>query len=148
MSKQWYGWQCLRFLTYIQMLMHVIAHGGCTDTVRESALKADSGRKKIPCRTRGLEPASVLRQAFQSDALPTELLAPRIRLRRFKSPVQKSKVDHNSGYEHSQQRLPKPRKKQPTASTPVSTVHLPTRDRSVRTITRFPTHALRHQYSY
>ena len=30
--------------------MHAIAHGGCTDTVRESALKVDSGRK-IPCRT-------------------------------------------------------------------------------------------------
>ena len=29
--------------------MHAIAHGGCMDTVRESALKADSGRK-IPCR--------------------------------------------------------------------------------------------------
>ena len=27
------------------MLMHVIAHGGCTDTVRESALKADSEQK-------------------------------------------------------------------------------------------------------
>ena len=32
------------------MLMPAIAHGGCTDTVRESALKADSGIK-IPCRT-------------------------------------------------------------------------------------------------
>ena len=32
------------------MLMQAIVHGGCTDTVRESALKADSGRK-IPCRT-------------------------------------------------------------------------------------------------
>ena len=31
--------------------MHAIAHRGCTDTVRESALKVDSGRK-IPCRTR------------------------------------------------------------------------------------------------
>ena len=27
------------------MLMHGIAHEGCTDTVRESALKVDSGRK-------------------------------------------------------------------------------------------------------
>ena len=34
------------------MLMHAIAHGGFTDTVRESALKVDSGReKKIPCNT-------------------------------------------------------------------------------------------------
>ena len=40
-----------------QMLMHTTAHGGCNDTVRESALKADSARK-IPCRTvRVLEPA-------------------------------------------------------------------------------------------
>ena len=33
--------------------MHAIAHEGCTDTVRESTLKADSGRKrkKIPCHT-------------------------------------------------------------------------------------------------
>ena len=31
------------------MLMHVIAYEGCADTVRESALKADSGRK-MPCR--------------------------------------------------------------------------------------------------
>ena len=30
--------------------MHSIAHGGCTDTVTESALEADSGRE-IPCRT-------------------------------------------------------------------------------------------------
>ena len=28
-----------------QMLMHVIVRGGCTNTVRESALKVDSGRK-------------------------------------------------------------------------------------------------------
>ena len=38
-------------LTRLQLLLlHAIAHEGCTDTVRESALKADSGRK-IPCRT-------------------------------------------------------------------------------------------------
>ena len=30
--------------------MHAIAHEGCADTVRESALNVDSGRK-IPCRT-------------------------------------------------------------------------------------------------
>ena len=30
--------------------MHAVAHEGCMDTVRESALKVDSGRK-IPCRT-------------------------------------------------------------------------------------------------
>ena len=32
------------------MLIHAIAHGGCADTVRQSALVTDSGRK-IPCRT-------------------------------------------------------------------------------------------------
>ena len=32
------------------MLMQAIVHGGCMDTVRESALKVDSGRK-MPCRT-------------------------------------------------------------------------------------------------
>ena len=31
--------------------MHVIAHGGCTNTVSESALKADCSRK-IPCVSR------------------------------------------------------------------------------------------------
>ena len=34
------------FLTCPQMLIHVIVHGGCTDTVRESALETDSGKKK------------------------------------------------------------------------------------------------------
>ena len=37
-------------LMYTQMLMHAIAHRKCTDTVRKSALKVDSGRK-IPCCT-------------------------------------------------------------------------------------------------
>ena len=37
------------FLTCAQMLMHAFAHGGVRTHVRESALKADSGRK-IPCR--------------------------------------------------------------------------------------------------
>ena len=37
-------------LTCAQMLMHAIAREGCTDTVRESALNVDCGRK-IPCRT-------------------------------------------------------------------------------------------------
>ena len=31
-----------------QMMMHAVAHGGWTNTVRESALKADSGRKYSP----------------------------------------------------------------------------------------------------
>ena len=49
-SEQCYGCQCLGFLTCTHMLMHAIAHRGCTDTVRQSALKADTDRK-IPCRT-------------------------------------------------------------------------------------------------
>ena len=50
-SKQCYGCQCLGFLMCSQMLMHAIAHGGCTDTVR---VFTGSWRweKKIPCRTR------------------------------------------------------------------------------------------------
>ena len=52
----------------IMMLMHVIAHGGCTDTVRESALEVDSGRK-IPLPNLGLEP-SVLRLEFRRTLYP------------------------------------------------------------------------------
>ena len=33
-SKQWYGCQCLGCLTWAQMLMQAIAHGGRTDTVK------------------------------------------------------------------------------------------------------------------
>ena len=65
-------------VTYAQTLMHVITQGNCTDTIRESVLKADTGRekkkkkkKKLPHR--GFEPATVLRLAFQPDALPSEL---------------------------------------------------------------------------
>ena len=42
---------------------------GCTDTVRESALKVDSGRK-IPCRT---GESNLLRQRAGSMLKPTEL---------------------------------------------------------------------------
>ena len=38
------------FLTCAHMQMLAIVHGGCTDTVRESALKVDA-RRKFPCRT-------------------------------------------------------------------------------------------------
>ena len=61
------------------MSMHAIALGDCTDTVRESALKTASGKKKRknnPLQHLGLEPASVLRLAFQSDAVPTKLFPP------------------------------------------------------------------------
>ena len=40
-SEYCYGCQCLGFVTHAQMLMHAIAPGGCTDTVRQSALEAD-----------------------------------------------------------------------------------------------------------
>ena len=43
-SKQWWGCQCLGFLTCAQMLMHAIAHRGCANT----ALKADSDWEKNP----------------------------------------------------------------------------------------------------
>ena len=42
--------QCLGFLTCGEILMHAIAHWGCTYSFKESALEVDSGRK-IPCRT-------------------------------------------------------------------------------------------------
>ena len=58
-----------RYLTCTQMLVHAISHGGCTDTVRESALKVDS-RRKNPLPQWKIEPASA---ACRSDALPTEL---------------------------------------------------------------------------
>ena len=38
------------------MLMRATAHGGCTDTVRESAPEVGSGRK-IPCRTGDSNPS-------------------------------------------------------------------------------------------
>ena len=50
------------------MLMHALAHGVRTDTVREFALKVDSGRKSLA--TPGVEPELA---ACPSDALPTEL---------------------------------------------------------------------------
>ena len=48
--------------------MQAIAHFGCVDTVRESALKVDLEKNPLPHR--GIEPASA---AFRSDALPAEL---------------------------------------------------------------------------
>ena len=71
MAEQWYGCQCLGFLTCSLMLMHAIAHGGCTNAERESALKADSGRL-IPCRTGGLIIVSIA-LGFWPTALPTGL---------------------------------------------------------------------------
>ena len=73
-SKQWYGCQRLGFLTCTQMLVNVTAHLGCVDTVRESAPEADW--KKNALLHQGLEPASVLCLAFQSDAVSAELFLP------------------------------------------------------------------------
>ena len=64
-SRQWYGCQIFNMCT------NVDAHGGCTDTVRESALKADWEKNPLPHQV--LEPMSALHLAFQSDILPNEL---------------------------------------------------------------------------
>ena len=50
-----------------QMLMHMVAHKGCTYVIRESALKIDSGRKILQW---GIEPVSV---ANRYDTVPPEL---------------------------------------------------------------------------
>ena len=65
--------QCLGFLTCAQMMMHAIAHGGCMDSVRESALKV---WEKNPLPHWELEPASVFRLACQSAANPNKLSPP------------------------------------------------------------------------
>ena len=70
-SEQWYGRQRLGLLTGAQMLMHTIARRGCTDTIREPALKVDWEKNPLPHQ--GLEPASVLRLACLLDILLTEL---------------------------------------------------------------------------
>ena len=59
-----------------QMLMHVIAHGVCTDTVRESALKADTGRIENPLLHRGTR-VSIAPGFSVGRSLPTELSPPR-----------------------------------------------------------------------
>ena len=45
------------------LLMHAISHGGCTDTVRESTLKADSERK-IFCRIGNSNPSQYSARGF------------------------------------------------------------------------------------
>ena len=81
-SKEWYGCQCLEFLSCTQMLMHATARVVCTNSVTESALKVDPGRKEREKRRRRrkkkkkkkkllygrVEPTSVLRLAFRSVA--------------------------------------------------------------------------------
>ena len=47
MSKQWYSCQCMGFLTRAPILIHAVAHRGCMDTVRESALELDWGKNPL-----------------------------------------------------------------------------------------------------
>ena len=55
------------------MLMHAIAHGGYTEIVKESVLGGADSETERTLPHRGLEPVSVLRLVFLSDALPVEL---------------------------------------------------------------------------
>ena len=64
-----------RILTSAQMWMHAIAHRGSANTVGESALKVDFG-KKNPLPHRGLEPASVWRLTVRRDALCNHCAVP------------------------------------------------------------------------
>ena len=67
--------------TCAQMLMHVIAHGGCTNTEGKSALKVNCGREKKRKKEKkkkkkknhsphqGVEPASVLHASLYAPTL-------------------------------------------------------------------------------
>ena len=57
-SRQRYGCQRLGFLRCTEVSMHAVAHVGCMDTVRGSALKVDWEKNPLP--QQGLEPVSVL----------------------------------------------------------------------------------------
>ena len=70
-SRQWYGCHCLGFVMCAQMLMHAIAIGGCTETVRVSTGRWLWEKNLLPHK--GLEPTSVLPLAFRLDAQPTAL---------------------------------------------------------------------------
>ena len=70
-SKQWYGCQYFGFSKYTQIYTPAWNYTwGCTNTVRESALKIDWGRK-IHWRTGEWKPVTVLCLAFQSGTLLT-----------------------------------------------------------------------------
>ena len=70
-SKQWYGSQCLGFLTCVQMLMHATARGGCMDTEESLPYKVDNGRKFL-CHTRDSNLCQCCAVAFQLDSFQTE----------------------------------------------------------------------------
>ena len=77
-SRQWDGYQCLGFLTCAQMLTHMIAHGDGGGGGGGHCKRVCTGtwlweKKPLPHHHRGLKPTSLLCQAFQADALPTEL---------------------------------------------------------------------------
>ena len=78
-KKQWYDCQCLGLLTCPQLLMRTIPNRCCTNTMRESALKGDCGRK-IPLLCFGVKSTSVWYLAFRSNALVTELPCPTSRV--------------------------------------------------------------------
>ena len=61
--QQWYGCQCLGFLTCAQILMRAIAHGAVPGrTLQESLFWKLTQGEKISCGTgNSVEPASVLR---------------------------------------------------------------------------------------
>ena len=56
---------------------------GCTDTVRESALKVDSGTEKNPLPHRGIEPALARRAGptlYQLSYIPTRVKLGRVKV--------------------------------------------------------------------
>ena len=66
------------FGIFTQMLMHVIAHGGCADTVIESALEVDSGRK-VPMSHQGIKLSALcllLRPTLYLLSYPSTILMP------------------------------------------------------------------------
>ena len=63
-SRQWYGCQCLGFLTYTQMLLQAV-HWGCTKHQRESALRKISEKNPLPHW--GVKPASAARWTWCSS---------------------------------------------------------------------------------
>ena len=98
------GCQCLGFVTCMRMFMQAIAHWGCTDTVRESALEADSslGEKSLAAsgiRTRvSIAPGVSVRRSANFE--PHSVCWARHRLERgcvkcSAAPVSTLTVQHN-----------------------------------------------------
>ena len=76
-SRQWYGCQCLGFLTCAQLLIQAIAHRGLYGHCKTKRVCPEDGFwEKNPLLHWGLEPTSVLHLGFQLDSLPTELFLP------------------------------------------------------------------------